>query len=149
MGKKKKVVDPRFAKGRGYDKVIRTIADEARCPFCPDNFRYHKQPILKRRNGWFLTPSTWPYKNTKHHLLIIGVKHRERLEELTAADWRAITGLAKFAVKKFKIPGGGLIMRFGETAYTGATVCHLHAHLVVPKLKNGARVAKTVEFPIG
>ena len=148
--KKKKVVDARFAKGRkGYLSVINQIADEAKCPFCPDNFRYHKKPILKRSGHWFLTPSTWPYKDTKHHLLIIGTQHKEQLSELTPADWRAIASLATHAIKKFKIPGGAITMRFGETAYTGASVCHLHAHLIVPKLKPGKRVAKTVWFPIG
>jgi len=38
-------------------------------------------------------------------------------------------------------------MRFGDSDYTGATVTHLHLHLMVPKLKRGK--ALTVEFPIG
>ena len=148
MGKKK-VVDARFAKSKEYRAVINQIADEAKCPFCPDNFRYHKKPILKRLGGWFITPSTWTYKNSKHHFLIIGKSHKEKLTELTQTDWKSITTLASFVIKKYKLAGGAIAMRFGETAYTGATVCHLHMHLIVPEIKSGKRIAKTVTFPIG
>jgi len=71
------------------------------------------------------------------------------LRELKNEDWLAVLKLAQYAVKKFNLPGGGLVMRFGETTYTGATVCHLHAHLIVPKLDSKKKVAKTVWFPIG
>lgn len=146
---RKQVVDPRYAKSKSYGAVINKIAGEAKCPFCPDNFKYHKKPIIKRFGKWFLTASTWPYKNTKHHFLIMSTQHKERLHELNGTDWKAIATLATYAVKKFKLPGGALTMRFGETAYTGATVCHLHAHLIVPQLKPGKKIAKTVWFPIG
>ena len=36
----------------------------------------------------------------------------------------------KWANKKFKIPGASFIMRFGDHNYTGATITHLHAHIV-------------------
>ena len=145
-----KVVDPRFARDRGgYKDVINQIAGEAKCPFCPDNFKYHKNPILKRLGRWFITRSTWPYENTQYHFLIMSTAHHEELRELTDSDWLAVLKLAQYAVKKFKLPGGGLAMRFGETTYTGATVCHLHAHLIVPELNEKKGVAKTVWFPVG
>ena len=55
--------------------------------------------------------------------------------------------LGTWAVQKFELKGGALAMRFGETTYTGASVCHIHAHLIVPKTEKGK--ALTVEFPIG
>lgn len=145
--KNKKVVDPRFAKGRRYGYIIREIQDAAVCPFCPKTFKWHTKPILKREGGWLITENFNPYKNTKHHLLIIKKAHKEHLEELTPRDWRSLSHLAAWAIKKFHIKGGGLMLRFGDTAFTGATVCHIHAHLIVPTMKNGK--AKTVWFPIG
>jgi diadenosine tetraphosphate (Ap4A) HIT family hydrolase len=141
--KKKKVVDPRYARKGEYKDVIETIDKEGKCPFCPDNFKYHKHPVLKRHGKWFLTKISWPYKNNKFHFIIIGEKHRENISELTANDMNNILLLVKWAVNKFKIRGGAIAMRFGETSYTGATVCHIHAHLIVPKK------GKTVNFPIG
>jgi len=142
------IVNPRFAKGRGYDKVIATIAGRGRCPFCPDNFRYHKKPILHKSRGWFITESTWPYKNSQKHLLIIALRHKEQLRQLTTRDMAAVLYLAKWGVKKFNIKGGGLTIRFGDTNFTGATVAHIHAHLIYPKA-NKKGVAETVNFPIG
>jgi len=143
MTSKKKVVDPRFAKGDGYDEVIKTIEGEGKCPFCPDNFKYHKNPTLNKVGNWFITESSWPYKNSKKHFLIISKKHKEDFQELNGSDFDNMYSLVNWALKEYDLKGGGVILRFGDTAYTGATVCHLHFHLVVPEL------SKTVSFPIG
>jgi diadenosine tetraphosphate (Ap4A) HIT family hydrolase len=144
---KKKVVDPRFAKGARYKKIINEIKEVGVCPFCPENFRWHTKPILKRAGDWFITKNFNPYKNTRYHFLAIKKTHKERLEELSARDWKELSILLSWTIKKFKLKGGGLAMRFGDTALTGATVCHIHAHLIVPKLQRGKAVP--VWFPFG
>lgn len=146
----KKVVDSRFAKDRGdYSKVIEIIQKKGKCPFCPKNFKYHKKPILKKQREWFITESTWPYKNSEHHFLIIIRKHKEEFNQLNRKDFSAVLFLVNWAIKKYKIKGGGLILRFGDTSYTGATVCHLHFHLIIPKVSKRKKQAKVVNFPIG
>jgi len=146
----KKVVDPRFAKKRGdYSKVINTIQEKGKCPFCPDNFIYHKNPVLKKAGDWLITLSSWPYKNSQYHFLIIGLKHKEKFGSLKLADFGSVMKLVNWVEKKYKIKGGGLILRFGDTAYTGSTVCHLHFHLIVPKLNKKTKQADVVWFPIG
>ena len=144
---KPKFVNPRFAKKGEYKEVISQIIKEGKCPFCPKNFKYHKNPILKIAGGWFITESSWPYKNSKHHFIIIGMKHKEKFRHLNKKDFSDIASLANWAIKKFKIKGGGLTLRFGETDYTGSSVAHLHFHLIVPKLKKGKSMV--VYFPIG
>jgi ATP adenylyltransferase len=141
--KKKKVVDPRFAKSAEYKAVISAIKKEGECPFCPSNFKYHKHPILKRAHDWFISKSSWPYENAKHHFILLKVFHREHIKELSYDDMNGVLALTQWATKEFGLKGGALAMRFGDTAYTGATVCHLHFHLIVPKK------GKTVNFPIG
>lgn len=144
----KKVVNARFAKSKEYRKVIETIQSIGECPFCPENFRFHKNPILKKEHGWMLTENSWPYKHAKKHFIIISPTHTETLTELTSKDMEAILHLSKWAVKKFNIHGGALALRFGDSDYTGATVAHLHAHVIYP-VRNKKGVAKTVLFPIG
>lgn len=139
----KKVVDPKYAKSGEYKGVIETIARRGKCPFCPDNFRYHKNPILKKSNGWLITKNSWPYENSRHHFIIIAQRHMENLGELTTDDLRTVKELSDWTIAKFKIKGGALTIRFGNTTYTGATVCHLHFHLIVPKKR------KTISFPVG
>lgn len=146
-GNNKKFVAPRFAKDERYKKVLNEIASAGVCPFCPENFRWHTKPILKRSGGWFITENFSSYKNALHHLIIVNKKHKEHFTELSAKDWRDLSHLASWAIRKFKIKGGGLALRFGDTDFTGATVRHLHAHLIVPRLKKN--VPQTVVFPIG
>ncbi len=140
-------VNLRSARSKEYKDVLETIAKTKKCPFCKKNFKYHQRPILKKENGWFITESSWPYKNTKHHLLIIAEKHKESFADLKTSDFQTIANLANWAIKKYKIKGGALILRFGKPAYTGATVNHLHFHIIVPEI--GAKKAEVVHFPIG
>ena len=147
MRKNKKVVDARYAKTSQYRKVLGEIEGAKVCPFCPETFKWHTNPILKREGNWLITESFQPYKNTDHHFLLIGKRHKEQLSELTPKDWNEMAQLQKWAIKKFNLKGGGLAMRFGDTAHTGATVSHIHMHLIVPKLKNGHAIP--VWFPFG
>lgn len=144
-----KVVDPHYAKSDEYRGVLEEIQSGKQCPFCPGQLHWHKEPILKEVSDWLITKNSWPYKDTTHHLLLIGRAHHERFEELTPADWESIRQLIAWAVVEFKIPGGGFAMRFGETTHTGATVVHLHVHLIVPETDPNTGRAKPVNFPIG
>ena len=144
----KKVVDLKYAKSKDYKKTLETIEDTAKCPFCKENFRYHKKKILKTYKKWFITESSWPYENAKFHFLIISEKHKEEFSDLKTSDFEIVSCLANWAIKKYKIKGGALTLRFGATEYTGATVCHLHFHFIVPKLDK-SKNAKVVNFPIG
>jgi diadenosine tetraphosphate (Ap4A) HIT family hydrolase len=145
----KKVVNKRFAKGKGeYEEIISSIEEKGKCPFCPDNFKYHKEPILKKMDGWLITKNSWPYKNTENHLIIISEKHKEEFYELTISDFRAVKKLVNWANCNLNIKGGALSLRFGDTNHTGATVCHLHFHLISPRI-NSRGESETVLFPIG
>ncbi len=145
MKKNKKLVDGRYAKTARYRKVIREAESENACPLC--TLKWHTNPILKTIGGWFITETIQPYKNTDRHFLIIGKRHKEQLPELTPSDWIEISRLQKWAVKKYRLLGGGLAMRFGDTAHTGATISHLHMHLIAPKLGRGRAIP--VWFPFG
>lgn len=144
----KKIVDTRHARSLKYRKVLEEIEKKGKCPFCLQNFKYHPSKVLKKKNGWFITENGYSYKDAEHKFLIICEKHKTELKELTAKDLISVKYLADWAVKKFLIQGGALALRFGATNYTGATVQHLHFHLISPKLKRNL-TAKTVSFPIG
>ncbi len=143
----KKFVNPRFARKGEYERVIREIIDQGHCPFCPENFIYHKYPILKKKGGWVITRSSWPYKNAQHHFLIIGKKHKENFKDITIQDLNEVKNLVRWATHEFSLKGGALTLRFGNTDYTGSTVAHLHFHLIVPEMKKGKSLP--VMFPIG
>jgi diadenosine tetraphosphate (Ap4A) HIT family hydrolase len=146
---KKSFVDVKNARKGEYKKVIEEIAKTGKCPFCKENFKYHKKPIYNTRKGWFLTNNTWPYKNAKHHLIILGNEHKEYFSELTKSDFESVSFLVNWAIKKWDIKGGGLAMRFGDTNLTGASVSHIHFHIISPEVNKKTKRGKTVIFPIG
>ena len=146
---KAKFVNLQNARKGEYGKIIEEIARTGKCPFCKENLKYHRKPEFKRKNGWFLTENSWPYKNTRWHLVILGDRHKENFSELTKKDWETVVYLTNWAIKKYKIKGGALAMRFGDTDFTGASVAHLHFHLISPQKDGKTKKAKRVNFPIG
>lgn len=146
---RKKVVNLSFTKSKEYKKVLGDIEKTGKCPFCKENFKYHKKPILKEADSWLITENSWPYKNTEYHFIILPKKHKQDFSQLSFSDFKEVSKLANWAIKKYKIKGGAFTLRFGDAVYTGSTVSHLHFHLIVPKLDKKNNKAKTVYFPIG
>lgn len=142
------LVNPTFAKSAGYGKTIAEIIQEGICPFCPETFLWHPWPILRRIGNWIITRSGWPYENAEHHFLIIGDRHITADTDMDSHDELCVRQLTSWAVQTFNLKGWGRIVRSGETGHTGATVQHLHFHLIQPKLGADGK-ALTVWFPIG
>ena len=127
------------ARDSGYHDVIADILDIKKCPFCPENFKWHKKPTLAKERGWFITENTWPYENAKHHFLIIPKKHIVTIDDVSDEDFNAVKKLTRVVSEKHNITGGGLTLRFGDSTFTGSTVTHLHFHLIVPELERGEK----------
>jgi diadenosine tetraphosphate (Ap4A) HIT family hydrolase len=114
-------------------EVMETINDNQECPFCPDHLeKYHKEPIFRKGAHWVLTRNQWPYDHTETHLLAIAQYHAERLSDLQEGSFQELQEHFTWAEKEFNVESGGLAMRFGSIALNGATVNHLHAHMIVP-----------------
>lgn len=141
-------VDPTKAGSKDYEKELREIEATGECPFCQGNMKWHSRPIIIDKKGWFATENQRPYKNAKIHILLICKKHKTEFSELTSEDLGGVLVIIKELIAKFDIQGGGLTIRFGKTQYTGATVKHLHFHLIVPEINNND-VTLQVNFPIG
>ncbi len=125
--------------GQIYADVIKDIAERGECPFCPENLASnHKNPILHETDNWLLTDNMYPYEGAAEHLLIIHRDHIETIDEIIPEAWSELQLIVGYAKKLRDIKGGALLMRFGETAYTGASVAHLHAQLVAGSGDPGA-----------
>lgn len=114
-----------------YDSVIANIQKDGVCPFCPDQLsKYHKNPIIEETKKWLVTNNMYPYKNAKHHILLIHKEHIQDIKEMSNEAWTELHEIFLRAIERSKIPGGTMFIRFGDTRFTGASVSHLHAHLV-------------------
>lgn len=144
MNQTHSVVNPQYAKTDEYRKVLEEINTRGKCPFCPDELpRFHKEPTLFKIGEWQITRADFPYEDTLEHFILLGETHKIDFLQLTDEDWLSVRKLFAWAITEFNLPGGACTLRFGDPRYTGATVRHLHFHLIVP------RVGKVVNFPIG
>jgi ATP adenylyltransferase len=121
-----------FQERGNYTDVLKKITKDGDCPFCEKNILLnHTKPILFKNKSWVVTTNAWPYEGTKHHFLLIVRRHIERAEDATPEEWNQLGDAYKKLCTDFKIKGATLGMRSGDTKYTGASVRHLHAQIIV------------------
>ena len=102
------------------------------CLFCPDYLVSHPgQQILLSTRHWLVTPNAFPYAGTQLHLLLIPDQHVGDLlqlsDEVRADFWVALAAVAEASELRYY----GLGVRNGDCRFTGATVEHVHAHVLV------------------
>lgn len=120
-----------IAKRADYTAVLNKIIADGLCPFCEKNLSaYHPRPILHRSKYWLVTENAWPYEGTKHHFLFIAIPHLEALEDVPTLMWADLQKTYGKLIKKYGVKGATFMIRSGDTAYTGASVTHLHGHLI-------------------
>jgi len=150
MNNKQNFVDLDNARVDEQRQVMREIEDADHCPFCAENLaKYHHESILKTGKYWLVTKNQWPYPHTKHHFLIISQTHVNKLSELDPEAGKELIELSAWIEQEFKIPGGGLVLRFGDTNYSAGTVHHLHAQIIEPDIHHPEFDEKPVKVKIG
>lgn len=119
-----------------YDEqreVMKASAKAGVCPFDEEHLpTYHKTPVLRRGAHWVITENQWPYEHTRVHLLAIARRHVESIDELDTGAGEELFDHLRWAIDEYQIDFGGLAMRFGDVKHNGASVNHLHAHIIVP-----------------
>jgi ATP adenylyltransferase len=102
------------------------------CLFCPEELARHpRQRILLSTRHWTATPNEFPYAGTSAHILLIPDQHATDLLELSdevrADFWVALAAVAQASALRYY----GLGVRNGDCRLTGATIQHVHAHVLV------------------
>lgn len=126
-----------IAHSRNNKKLYRKIQRDSVCPFCVDfskkrtTFQYHTKPALVHGTHWVVTENLDPYKGTAHHFMFVHRKHIESFSQLKPKALEELVSIFKKLEKKFSLPAGVFLLRFGDTNYTGGSVTHLHAHFVL------------------
>lgn len=125
----KKKVNQQNARPGVYGDVIDNIAKQDICPFCEEHLKsIHPHP-LEERAYWFITENAYPYEPKKQHFLLIHKDHVEHVSELKEEALSELFSVVKELTLKQNMAGGTLMLRFGDSKFTGASVTHLHAHL--------------------
>jgi ATP adenylyltransferase len=112
-----------------YTDVINKIEQDKICPFCPEHLNSVHPNSVEEKEFWTITDNAYAYRPNKHHVLLIHKAHISNVSELSSEAWSELREIINDEQKKRNITGGTIVMRFGETKYTGASVTHLHAHI--------------------
>jgi len=112
--------------------LMQEIKEDGVCPFCIEHLRkYHPKPILRETDWWVVTENMSPYEGTRvHYLFVYKSGHITRPNELSAEALTDLFALFDWTSRETSVLGGAFLMRFGDTRYNGASVDHLHAHLI-------------------
>lgn len=150
MKKKKKsgFVDVSEFHADDQRQVMEQIEKAGVCPFCRPNLAtYHRQPVLWQNADWLVTKNDYPYEGSDYHLLIIYRYHLENILQLDREAYSALHEAIEWIVRRWRIKGGTFLMRFGDMNYNGASVQHLHAHVIVGVKKN--RRTESLRIKVG
>jgi len=127
-----KLLNLKHARHPEQTKKMKELSRKGLCPFCPEQLeKYHNTPIIKKGKFWTLTFNDYPYDGTEKHFLIISNRHLTHLKDISEEAAKELIKINSDLTKKEKISGGTFFMRFGDTNLTGATISHLHAHLII------------------
>jgi diadenosine tetraphosphate (Ap4A) HIT family hydrolase len=150
--KEKKQVDVGNAEVVPRDDYVQTLEEIVAggfCPFCEVHLlKHHRKPILYRTAHWLVTENSWPYEGTEFHILFIAIRHIERVRDLSPMEWLDLKDLHRRFEEESGIKGSTFFIRQGDTSITGASVNHLHAHLVVgaPRTAHSKPIKALVGF---
>lgn len=111
---------------------MRRLEAAGTCLFCPASLREHaRQEVIIETRHWAVTPNAFPYRGTKLHLLVVPHRHVTDMldldDEPLADFWTAL----RLVRERFNLGHYGLGVRNGNCSFTGATIAHVHAHVLV------------------
>jgi diadenosine tetraphosphate (Ap4A) HIT family hydrolase len=102
------------------------------CLFCPDGLRRHqRQQVLFATGHWTVTPNEFPYPGTALHLLLVPTEHAADLLDLSPEAREDFWTALAMVRDRHGLGHYGLGVRNGDCRFTGATIRHVHAHLLV------------------
>jgi len=130
-----------------YAELLRDLAARGECPLDPHIY-FELTPaenVLRRTGGWILGKASVPYENTEQekpdvtgHMLLFPERHIVSPDEMTGREQRMFWKMCKIARDDFGAATGAVVLRYsteGQHAAVGASIAHIHAHLVVPHLE--------------
>jgi len=100
------------------------------CPLCQIDWGINKE--LYCGVHWRVMLNAFPYPHHASHLILVAKRHVTDICDLTTGEWAEWGKLNAWAIQEYKLPGGGIAMRFGSFEQSGATIAHLHSHIQVP-----------------
>ena len=111
---------------------MRRLEAEGICLFCPGSLREHaRHEVILQTAHWAVTPNAFPYAGTRLHLLVVPHRHVNDMLDLGDAALADFWVALRLIRERFELDHYGLGVRNGNCSFTGATIRHVHAHVLV------------------
>lgn len=132
--------------------VMERLAAAGDCLFCDPARHGIDSPIVVAAFGpWVVVHNRYPYARSSLHLLLIPRQHVTDLADLDAPTAAALPYALRESRRIYRLTSYSIGVRCGDMAATGATIAHLHLHLVVgdPRADRGVRFRMSTDQPTG
>lgn len=111
---------------------MRRLEADGVCLFCPAALREHaRQRVILETRHWAVTPNAFPYAGTRLHLLVVPNQHVNDMLDLDEAALADFWAALRRVREEYGLGHYGLGVRNGNCSFTGATIAHVHAHVLV------------------
>ncbi len=115
-----------------------------KCPFC-EPLDTNLNRVISEHGGWRMWHNPFPAPNSRVHLVIAPVRHITHPHDLATDDWHHMTRLISRAVSQedwldLELPGGGVLMRWGNPRWNAGSIRHIHTNIIVPNGEGEVRL---------
>ncbi len=112
---------------------MQATVGQGKCPFCDENgFDPKINTVIWSGKHWRAWFNPFPYTGTVSHVIIASLEHLTNIKDLSAEAWTEWGNLNQHLILEYNLPGGGIVMRFGDNKLNGGTIHHIHSHIQVP-----------------
>lgn len=95
-----------------------------------------EQEVLFSTAFWYVSRNRFPYSDARQHFLIVANQPVYSVREMSVEMWDDLRRVWLKVLEEYAIDGGGLCMRFGNPALSGASLKRLHVHIIEPELNH-------------
>lgn len=140
---KYKYIYPPNARDQEQLDIMLEMEAAGKDPLALENVDQDAQKILFTTEYWHVSENRYPRAGSEISFLVMAMGPVYEIEDISPEMWLDLQKIWQRLVKEYKIAGGGICMRFGDPAKSGASLTRLHAHIIMPQ--DGEKV----RFPIG
>lgn len=135
-----KYIYPPNARHQEQLDIMLDMEQQDKDPMDPE---YIDQEILFKTDHWYVSNNRFPYEGAEKQFLIVAMGPVYQLNDISSEMWDDLRKIWLKLKDEYSLDGGGLCMRFGNPAKSGASLTRVHAHIIMPK--DGEKV----KFSIG
>lgn len=109
----------------------------------PLDIKNINQEVIINSEYWYVTRNKFPYEGAERHFLVVANKPIYCLEDMPTEMCVDFQVILQTLIEQYNLSGGGVCMRYGDPALSGASLSRIHCHVIMP------REEEKVRFPVG